>query len=190
MPMTAPFAMMTFMRVEVVAYSRDWPVQFARVADDLRQVLDGVQVDAIEHVGSTSVPGLAAKPILDIDVIVQPEQVASATAALERAGYRHEGDLGLEGREAFASPDNTPRRHVYVCRTGTIHLRNHLAVRDILRRRKDLRDEYATVKLGLAAEPDTDIGSYLSRKSLIMQRLLEHSDLDDDERQQIWQVNY
>ena len=58
----------------------------------------------IEHVGSTSVPNLCAKPIIDLDVVVHPEDVPAAIAAVEALGYRHEGDLGVAGREAFAGP--------------------------------------------------------------------------------------
>jgi len=142
--------MMTGMAIEVVAYSPEWPVQFERVAGDLTAALTSVPGATVEHVGSTSVPGLAAKPILDIDVLVDPRYATDAIAALARIGYVHRGDLGVVGREAFDAPDDEPRRNVYVCQAGTLNVRNHLAVRDVLRRREDLRDEYAAVKLALA----------------------------------------
>jgi GrpB protein len=104
-----------------------------------------VEVISIEHVGSTSVPGLAAKPILDIDVIVEAAHMNAAIEALESVGYVHRGDLGLEGREAFDAPDDGPRRNVYFCTAGTLNVRNHLAVREVLRRRDDLRDTYEPV---------------------------------------------
>ena len=86
------------MVITVVPYSPEWPVQFERVADDLRRVLGDVPIVAIEHVGSTSVPGLAAKPVIDIDVIVQRGDVAAAISALVAAGYTHRGDLGVSTR--------------------------------------------------------------------------------------------
>lgn len=129
----------------------------------------------MEHVGSTSVPGLAAKPILDIDVVVEPADVPAAVSALESLGYEHRGDLGVAGREAFHAPDDGVRRNVYACAAGTTHVRNHLAVRDVLRGRPDLRDEYAAVKRSLAAEPDMDIHTYLARKSGVVQRVLDAS---------------
>ena len=177
------------MAVEVVAYSKDWPAQFDRVAEGLRQALSAVSVDSIEHVGSTSIAGLAAKPILDVDIIVRAGDVAAAVAALEHVGYRHCGDLGVTGREAFTAPDDEPRRHVYVCTAGSLSVRNHLAVRDILRRRDDLRDEYARVKFNLASDPTIDIDTYLARKSAVLQKVLGESDLSDDERRQILQLN-
>jgi GrpB-like predicted nucleotidyltransferase (UPF0157 family) len=175
--------------VEVVPYSASWPAQFAQVARDLRAALVVVPSATVEHVGSTSVPGLAAKPVLDIDVIVSAEEMQRAVAAIGSAGYLHRGDLGVAGREAFFAPDECPRRNVYACLAGTLSVRNHLAVRDVLRNRADLRDEYAAVKLALAAEPDMDIDTYIARKSAVLQNVLAESDLTADERQQILRLN-
>jgi GrpB-like predicted nucleotidyltransferase (UPF0157 family) len=177
------------MVVEVVPYSADWAHQFGLVAVALRHALRDVPSARIEHVGSTSVPGLAAKPILDIDVIVEPAHLRSAVAALKAIGYTHRGDLGVTGREAFHAPDQGPHRNVYVCEAGTLNVRNHLAVRDVLRRRDDLRDEYAAVKLSLATEPEMNIETYIARKSQVLQRVLAESDLTEDERVRIWRLN-
>lgn len=143
----------------------------------------------VEHVGSTAVPGLAAKPILDIDVIVDGAEMPAAVAAMVSAGYAHRGDLGVADREAFHAPDESPLRNVYLCRAGTLNVRNHLAVRDLLRKRADLRDEYAAVKLGLAAEPDMDISTYIARKSAVLQKVLAESDLTAEERLRILRLN-
>lgn len=172
-----------------MAYDPSWQDRFEKVAAALSGALADGPAAAVEHVGSTSVPGLAAKPILDIDVIVAPEDVSAAVAALVRIGYVHRGDLGVAGREAFFAPDEDPRRHVYVCAAGTLNVRNHLAVRDVLRRRDDLRDEYAAVKLALAAEPDMDIDTYIARKSDVLQKVLAVADLTDAERRQILSLN-
>ena len=175
--------------VEVVPYSPAWAAGFERVAADLRVGLQGVPSTQVEHVGSTAVRGLAAKPILDIDVLVDGEQMTAAVAVLESLGYVHRGDLGVTDREAFAAPDDDPRRHVYVCRRGTLHVRNHLAVRDVLRARPDLRDEYGAVKLALAADPEMDIDTYIARKSDVLQKVLAEADLTADERRQILRLN-
>ncbi len=179
------------MRVEVVPYSEQWPVRFAHVAAGLRTALDAapVPVLAIEHVGSTSVPGLAAKPVLDVDVVVEGPHVLSAITALSHVGYLHRGDLGVTGREALTAPDDDPRRNVYVCLAGTLHVRNHLAVRAVLRRRDDLRDEYAAVKLALAARPGMDIDTYLAGKTEVLQRVLAESDLTARELREIRDLN-
>lgn len=177
------------MPIDVVPYSPEWPVLFDQVAADLRAALAGVPSADVEHVGSTSVPGLAAKPVLDVDVLVDADDVEAAVAALEAVGYVHRGDLGVSGREAFTAPDDQPRRHVYVCLRGTLNVRNHLAVRDVLRARPDLRDEYAAVKLALADDPEMDIDTYIAGKSAVLQKVLAVSDLTDDERRQILRLN-
>lgn len=177
------------MAVEVVPYRAEWAAEFERLAARLRAALVAVPDARIEHVGSTSVPGLAAKPILDVDVIVPPERVAAAVHALEAVGYEHVGDYGLAGREALAAPGDEPARHVYVCASGTLHVRNHLAVRDILRRRDDLRDAYAAVKQALAADPGMDIDTYTAGKSDVLQRVLALADLTPDERRLILELN-
>jgi GrpB-like predicted nucleotidyltransferase (UPF0157 family) len=175
--------------IEVVDYSPDWPRRFELVAADLRAVLARVPDVEVEHVGSTSVPGLAAKPILDIDVVVDREQVGDAVAALEAVGYEHRGDLGLEGREAFHAPDDDPVRNVYVCRRGGLQLRNHLAVRDTLRSRPDLVAAYAEMKRGLGARPEMTIEAYIEGKSAVLQRILDAAGLSAGDRQRIEELN-
>lgn len=160
--------------IEVVDWSPRWAEQFEAVAAGLTRALADVRSARVEHVGSTSVPGLAAKPILDVDVIVEPEEVPAAVAALESVGYVHRGDLGVTGREAFHAPDE-PRRNVYVCTAGTANVRNHLAVRDVLRRRADLREAYGSVKRALAADAGMDIDTYIAGKSAVLQQVLEAS---------------
>lgn len=160
--------------VEVVDWSPRWAAQFDEVAAVLREALAGIASARVEHVGSTSAPGLAAKPVLDVDVIVAPDDVPAAIAALESVGYEHRGDLGVTGREAFFAP-GPPRRNVYVCAAGTANVRNHLAVRDVLRRRDDLRDAYADVKRALAEDPAMDIDTYIAGKSAVLQQVLEES---------------
>lgn len=174
--------------IDVVAWSPRWAEQYDDVAAVLRDALTGIGA-RVEHVGSTSVPGLAAKPILDIDVVVDASDVPAAVAALASVGYVHRGDLGVTGREAFFAPDG-PRRHVYVCAAGTTNVRNHLAVRDVLRSRDDLRDAYASVKLALAAEPEMDIDTYLAGKSALLQQVLEVSgEFSEDELAAIHRLN-
>lgn len=178
------------MPVDVVAYREEWATQFRVVAVGLRQALATIPSAHVEHVGSTSVPGLAAKPVIDIDVVVERDEMRQAILALESLGYVHRGDLGVAGREAFRAPDEDPRRNVYVCEAGTLNVRNHLAVREVLRRREDLRDEYAAVKRTLAADPDMDIGRYIAGKSDVLQRVLAESSLvTDQERQDIHLLN-
>jgi GrpB-like predicted nucleotidyltransferase (UPF0157 family) len=128
-------------------------------------------------------------PSWDIDVIVEALHMRSAIAAVESVGYVHRGDLGVAGREAFNAPDHRPRRNVYVCAAGTLGVRNHLAVRDVLRRRDELWAAYAAVKLELDADPTMNIDTYIARKSAVLRKVLAEADLTPDEREQILRLN-
>src|SRR6185503_6081151 len=102
-------------KITVVDYDPSWPTAFEAVRARVWPVVADVAI-AVEHVGSTSVPGLPAKPIIDVTVVVPTDAaVAAAIERLSTLGYRHLGNLGIEGREAFASPDRPPRHHLYVC---------------------------------------------------------------------------
>src|ERR1700740_2427681 len=88
----------------VVAYDPEWPAMFDGMRCWLQSAVSDVAV-AIEHVGSTAVPGLAAKPIIDIDVVIPSrEEVPAMVTRLTALGYEHRGNLGIEDREAFCAP--------------------------------------------------------------------------------------
>lgn len=181
------------MRVTVVPYDPQWPRTFETIRDHLSQALVDVPHRAIEHVGSTSVPGLAAKPVLDIDVVVERPHLAAAIDALEAACYAHEGDKGVPDRHLLRPSTDDEyadvARHVYVCVDGALSLRNHLAVRDILRRDAGLRDEYAAVKLALAGQDLDGIEDYIEGKSDVLQRILAAAGITEDDLGQILAVN-
>lgn len=157
-------------KVEVVPYDPAWPTRFEELQLHLLSILSGQDV-RVEHVGSTSVPGLAAKPILDIDVVLQNgtdfEQVK---AALELNGYHHIGDLGISGREAFKYDDKPQlmSHHLYVLPENSEELKRHLTFRDWLRSHPEDREAYAQVKLAAAQKFPDDIGAYIDAKSDII----------------------
>jgi GrpB-like predicted nucleotidyltransferase (UPF0157 family) len=176
------------MPIEVVPYDPAWPARFERVRAMLAPALGEVAV-AIEHVGSTSVPGLAAKPIIDIDVVVaSSDDVPEAIARLGTLGYRHLGDLGIAGREAFRRPDGLPSHNLYVCPAGIESLRNHLTVRDHLRSHPESREAYGALKLRLATEVDS-IDDYVERKSAFLLGILEAEGFDADAIERIRAAN-
>lgn len=119
----------------------------------------------IEHVGSTSVPGLAAKPVIDIDIVAHSrDAVMSSIRALETIGYRHVGDLDIPGREAMREPANDPRHHMYVCARDAVPLIEHLTFRDYLRANPSKAAEYAALKRQLATRFD-DVNDYAEAKT-------------------------
>lgn len=133
----------------------------------------GSLVITIEHIGSTAVPGLAAKPIIDLDAVLSsPTDLPEAIRLLARIGYVHEGDLGIAGREGFRSPPSEPRHHLYVVAAGAKELRRHLAFRDALRTDGDLRDSYAALKRSLAVQYKDDRNSYTQAKSAFIKSAL------------------
>src|SRR5581483_10022916 len=94
-------------------YDSTWPDRFQALAARARSVLEGFVIQ-IEHVGSTAVPGLPAKPVIDLDVVVRTGQTLRAIACLESIGYVHQGDHGIKGREAFLWPAGEARHHLYI----------------------------------------------------------------------------
>ena len=172
----------------VVPYDPEWPARFASIETVLKEALIDVPVLAIEHVGSTSVPGLAAKPVIDIDVVARRDTVPAAIAALEAIGYRHIGDLDVPDREAFRAPTGAPRQNTYVTVEGCLSLRNHLGVRDVLRVRPDLRDEYGAVKLALADQTD-DVDVYVDGKTDLVLKILSEVGLQPHEMRELERIN-
>jgi GrpB-like predicted nucleotidyltransferase (UPF0157 family) len=166
--------------IAVVPYDSEWPHRFEQVAAELEPFVAGSAV-RIDHVGSTSVPGLAAKPIIDIDVVASSEaEVATLIEAIISAGYRWRGDLGVSGREAFSPVRHTdlPEHHLYlVVENNKAHL-DHLLLRDTLRGDATLRDEYAALKLSNVAVADGNMDIYVAAKADFVARLLTQARRD------------
>ncbi len=157
--------------IDVVAYDPEWPRTFDHIRGYVESAVGDHALD-IEHVGSTAVPGLPAKPIIDVDVIVRPTEVAEAIRRLEDTGYVHEGDLGVPGREAFASPAGLPAHHLYVCPAGSPSLQAHLQFRDYLRTHPQAADESAALKRTLALQVGGDREAYAAGKSAFVEATL------------------
>lgn len=177
-------------RVQVVAYRDVWARRFGELRDADAAALGaaGLTPVAIEHVGSTAVPGLAAKPVIDVDVVVSASDVDAAVGALGRIGFEPSGGVGVPGRVAFVTPERFRPSNTYVVTAGSLALRNHLAVRDVLRADPALRDEYGAVKLR-AAETAVDIDAYLAAKNEVIERILRRAGLSDEDRAAIASAN-
>ena len=153
--------------VVVNSYDPIWAKDFIAIRDELNTVLSDL-VLGIEHVGSTSVEGLSAKPIIDIDVIIQDrENLPDVISALQKIGYSHEGDQGIPGREAFKyeGKEHLRKHHRYVCAKDAEELRRHLAFRDYLRSNSDAVAEYSRIKEEGALLYPWDIDKYIEHKS-------------------------
>lgn len=173
----------------MVDHDPAWPAVFERLRTVVWTVLDDLAL-AVEHVGSTSVPGLAAKPVIDMSIVVAAEEaVFEAIERLATLGYRHRGDLGVEGREAFDNPPGLPDHNLYVCSEGSLPLRNHRAVREYLRAHPDDAAEYGELKKRLARRHSTDIDAYIAGKTDFILRILARAGLTDSELERIAATN-
>src|SRR4051812_42033756 len=152
-------------RVVVVDHDAAWPRRFEELRAKLWPFLAEVAI-RIEHVGSTSVPGLAAKPIIDLTVVVAARSdVQAAIARLAGLGYRHQRNLGIDDRDAFDHPVDLPRHNLYVCPDGATSLVNQVTFRDVLRTQPDVSRRYGELKRRLAAEYPNDTESYVVGKT-------------------------
>ena len=141
----------------VEKYNPNWVNQFRVLKEFLAK--NTTEYISIEHVGSTSIPGMNAKPIIDIDIIVEDAaQFLRLKDELEKIGYVHEGDRGIPGREAFDHEKVSVGidHHLYVCVKDNAELLRHLKFRDKLRSSPELVNEYNKIKEEILAKVGAD----------------------------------
>ncbi|MEC5399019.1 GrpB family protein [Uliginosibacterium sp. H1] len=175
--------------IVVVAYDPAWPALFEQLCAGLWPALRDL-ASAIEHVGSTSVPGLAAKPVIDMDIVVPgPAAMAQVIERLGHLGYQHRGNLGIDGREAFQHPPGLPAHHLYACVVDGVALANHLAVRDYLRAHPATAERYGRLKMQLADAFPHDIDAYVAGKTDMLLDILRESGFPTSQLDEIAQAN-
>ena len=159
--------------VVVLPYDEEWKRDFLQIKAELSDALGQLAME-IEHVGSTSVQGLSAKPVIDVDVVIKDYGVLEdVISALGKIGYRHEGNLGIPGREAFTydGKEHLRKHHLYACPEDSPELKRHVAFRDYLRTHPDAVREYSRIKEeGAALYPD-DIDRYIEHKSPFIEKV-------------------
>ena len=162
-------------RVMVVPYDEGWKAAFEAIRAELAGAL-GDLIVGIEHVGSTSVEGLSAKPCIDVDVIIPDYGVFDKVVArLDAIGYIHEGNLGIPDREAFDYTDKPHlyKHHLYVCPRDSEELNRHLTFRYFLRSHPEAAWRYASVKERAAELFPYDIDGYMEFKASCIEELYE-----------------
>ena len=167
-------------KVVVLPYDEGWIFDFEKIKNELEKAL-GDLIVGIEHVGSTSVKGLSAKPCIDIDIIIKDYSVfESVVNELNQIGYIHEGDLGIKDREAFKYSDkqHMPKHHLYVCPAYSEELRRHITFRDFLRKDPDAARRYSAVKEEAARLFPSDIDKYIEYKSPCIKELYAECGLE------------
>ena len=166
-------------KVIVLPYDRAWKTAFEDIRAELDAALGNLAI-AIEHVGSTSVVGMSAKPIIDIDVVIPDYTVFDdVVQRLAQIGYTHEGDLGIKDRETFKYTDkpHLQKHHLYVCPQNSAELHRHITFRDFLRGNPDAVKTYSAVKETAAALFPDDIDGYINYKSPCIEELYKRCGL-------------
>ena len=159
--------------VVVEPYNEGWVQSFLNIRNEIGDALHDLAL-SIEHVGSTSVPGMSAKPIIDIDVVIRDySKLDAIVIKLDEIGYRHEGNLGIAGREAFKYDGkiHLQKHHLYVCPQDSPELRRHIAFRDYLRSHPEAVHEYSRIKEEGATLYPCDIEKYIEYKSPFIERI-------------------
>lgn len=157
--------------IRLVPHDPSWVLAFDTLKSELVR-LCGDALFAIHHIGSTSVPGLAAKPLIDILVELHlDKQGAALSSALEPAGFVYFGAYGIDGRHFYPRRGDTDV-NVHMYEKGHIEVVRHLVFRDALRAKPDLRSTYEELKRDLAGRFANDIDSYASSKSDFVEHVL------------------
>ena len=160
-------------KVTVLPYSKSWQTAFEMIRDEIKAALGDLAL-AVEHVGSTAVAGMSAKPCIDIDVVIADRTALAAVIdRLAAIGYEHEGDLGIKGRDAFKYADkpHLMTHHLYVCPSDSEELHRHITFRDYLRGNSEAVKMYSQVKEKAAELFPNDIDGYIRYKTPCIERL-------------------
>ena len=162
-------------KVIVLPYNKEWVNDFEQIKLDIEKAI-GDLIIGIEHVGSTSVEGMMSKPCIDIDIIINDYSIfKSVLEKLEEIGYIHEGNLGIEDREAFRyiNKPHLRNHHLYVCPKYSKELHRHITFRDFLRNNSEIAKRYSLIKVEAAKLFPNDIDGYMKYKNPIIEEIYE-----------------
>lgn len=158
--------------VELISHSEQWHQLFAEEEARLREAI-GEFVVSVEHIGSTSICGIAAKPVLDIAAAVSDKESGQkCIARLENIGYEYRGENGIKGRFYFVK--GAPRtHHLHILLADSREWQNHLLFRDYLRQNPPAAEEYDKLKKELARKYREDRDAYLNGKADFVEKILK-----------------
>ncbi len=150
------------MSIVVIKYDKKWPDDFLKIKEQLQKVI--TMPCHVQHVGSTSIPGMKAKPIIDIDVGLDNwDDFETVKKALAEIGYEHEGDKGITGREAFCRNGKVHNEildsvdhHLYVCSVDNEEYKRHILFRNYLRKHTEAREMYNQIKEEILSKVGTE----------------------------------
>ena len=171
-------------------YQERWVDDFNKLSNLIESHIFSREI-TIEHVGSTAVEGLAAKPIIDMDIIFkQSKSFPALKEDLEKLGYIHHGNQGIEGREVFKRRGSEPRHeildsirhHLYVCHEDSMEWKRHVAFRDFLRNNVKEKLKYEALKYQIAEEANQDRKLYAQLKEVRAREFIESIIRKSDEK--------
>lgn len=160
-------------RVIVEKHNPAWKDEFGKIQSEILEAA-GDLIVRIEHVGSTSVEGLSAKPCIDLDVVIEDDSLLGLMIErLASIGYIHEGNLGIPGREAFrySNKPHLMAHHLYVCPKDSAELHRHVVFRDFLRLHPEEARRYGTIKEQAAQLFPDDIEKFIAYKTPCIEEL-------------------
>jgi len=171
--------------VEVVPYNPVWEEWFAELKKIIWPHISDVTIDFV-HIGSTSIPGMSAKPIIDIDIVIDSlDDFEEIKSRLIKIGYHHQGNLGIEGREAFGLLDESRyAHHLYVCAINSTAYKNHVLLKKHLIENPDAFRRYEDLKIR-RAESGMDKESYGRQKTDLILEFLGAEGLSNEELEDI-----
>lgn len=162
----------------IIEYNPEWADNFKKIEDKLLECLEGLSIK-VEHVGSTSVIGLSAKDIIDIDLVFN-DDFKEIKSRLESIGYYHNGNQGIQGREVFKrkafndSVLNKITHHLYVCRYDNPEYKRHILFRNYLRKSDEARNFYVNQKKEIAHLCNNDKKKYSELKQLRLNSFIDY----------------
>jgi predicted amidohydrolase/GrpB-like predicted nucleotidyltransferase (UPF0157 family)/GNAT superfamily N-acetyltransferase len=169
-------------QVLLAEYNPEYPTEFEKIKQNLAKILGNLALD-IEHVGSTSIEGMIGKPTIDIDVIIdESTSLSKVKLRLENAGYKYNGNFGVNGRDMFTYrlTHKFFDHHVYIREKSAAEAANHVIFRDFLRENKTEATKYASLKRRSAEKYKFNIGDYTVSKTEFVKRILNKAKNPDD----------
>ncbi|MBS4191956.1 GrpB family protein [Bacillus sp. FJAT-49705] len=158
-------------KVEVCPYNEQWVSMFEEEASKLSDIF-GEEIVVIEHIGSTSVPGLKAKPIIDIMPVVKDiNMVDKYNKAMQDMGYEPKGENGIPNRRYFQKGGDNRTHHVHIYQFGNDGIQRHLAFRDYLIAYPEAKKKYGELKQQLSQQFPYDIQSYILGKENLVKEI-------------------
>lgn len=161
--------------MNVIDYCPDWPVEYEKETAALRKALGEILV-RVHHIGSTAVPGLAAKPVIDMLLeVTDLDALDALNASMRSLGYEPRGEFGIPGRRYFPKGGDARTHHVHAFAAGATQVLEHLAFRDYLRSHPKEIEAYGAVKRAASEAHRTDPKGYVAYKSAHVSALLNRA---------------